>query len=407
MVRAVNSVLNTWHRDPNIVSILVEGAPREKTTTNQDSTTATTYTPCFCAGGDVKKIALEGMEEEKNKDDDKSAPGYGTVGCYTADFFREEYVMNHAIASRNAVANQLPSQPQVSLWDGVVMGGGVGISIHGAYRVATEKTIWAMPETAIGIFADVGMMYHLSRYELPSEDGDLNVATDLRGLGVFLALTGWRLRADDLLYAGLATHYVDSSQVPELRKALLSSSSVSGPEDVGNVLDEFQEMSSKGGNKLRNLRATSKESFLGTNMPHINSIFTDGSQLKTLSMQEILRQLSSSDSQFAQTVYTTLRKMSPTAMVVTLEALRRASAVEDLGDVLSMEYRVMQGFMRHGTGDFYEGIRTKLIEKDSKSTPGWSPKKVEDVRDIEDRFFKTGVLKEELILSNSMFSSNL
>jgi len=140
----------------------------------------------FCAGGDVKA-----MWEDANTGGETL--GTGAPGRASSDFFHDEYIMNYNLG--------ISKVKQVSMWDGVVLGGGVGISIFGEYRIATEKTMFAMPETAIGLFPDVG-----SSAWLPHLGG---------GLGEYLAMTGTRLKAADLLTLGIATHFLPSAQVHE------------------------------------------------------------------------------------------------------------------------------------------------------------------------------------------------
>eukprot|EP00611_Tribonema_gayanum_P002041 TRINITY_DN11502_c1_g1_i4.p1 TRINITY_DN11502_c1_g1~~TRINITY_DN11502_c1_g1_i4.p1 ORF type:complete len:316 (+),score=26.14 TRINITY_DN11502_c1_g1_i4:170-1117(+) len=170
MCTSMHDALKQWLPDPSLRCLILKGAG----------------TKAFCAGGDVKSIATE---------QGPFTPGQpGTLRC---DFFREEYKLDWALARAKAVGSKTEEPghvSQVSIWNGIVMGGGVGVSIHGSFRVATETTLWAMPETAIGLFPDVGASFVLAR--LPG------------GLGAYIALLGARLRACDLLYAGLATHCV-------------------------------------------------------------------------------------------------------------------------------------------------------------------------------------------------------
>jgi len=165
----------------------------------------------FCAGGDVKSVYTELLSLPPE------AIGTGAKGTLHADFFRTEYEMNYLLATSPV--------PQISLWDGIVMGGGVGVSMYGRYRVATEKTLFAMPETNIGLFPDVGASSWLPLL-MP------------KGLGLLLGMSGKRLTARELIDAGIATHYVHSSKLPEL-EAALSSSSSSSPSSPGNTLDMF------------------------------------------------------------------------------------------------------------------------------------------------------------------------
>nr|XP_037857772.1 3-hydroxyisobutyryl-CoA hydrolase, mitochondrial isoform X5 [Chlorocebus sabaeus] len=159
MIRQIYSQLKKWEQDPETFLIIIKGAGGK----------------AFCAGGDIRVIS----EAEKAKQN--IAPV----------FFREEYMLNNAVGSCQ--------KPYVALIHGITMGGGVGLSVHGQFRVATEKCLFAMPETAIGLFPDVGGGYFLPR---------------LQGkLGYFLALTGFRLKGRDVYRAGIATHFVDSEKV--------------------------------------------------------------------------------------------------------------------------------------------------------------------------------------------------
>ncbi|XP_063503796.1 3-hydroxyisobutyryl-CoA hydrolase, mitochondrial isoform X8 [Pongo pygmaeus] len=158
MIQKIYPQLKKWEQDPETFLIIIKGAGGK----------------AFCAGGDIRVIS----EAEKAKQ--KIAPV----------FFREEYMLNNAVGSCQ--------KPYVALIHGITMGGGVGLSVHGQFRVATEKCLFAMPETAIGLFPDVGGGYFLPR---------------LQGkLGYFLALTGFRLKGRDVYRAGIATHFVDSEK---------------------------------------------------------------------------------------------------------------------------------------------------------------------------------------------------
>ena len=162
----------------------------------------------FCAGGDVVAIA----ESSKGSDG----------GELSRSFFREEYVLDYLLATLK--------KPYIAIIDGITMGGGVGLSVNSKFRIATEKTRFAMPETAIGLFPDVGGSYFLPRLQ-----GEL---------GMFLALTGTHLIGEDVLHAGIATHYVPSAKIPELEAGLqgVTSGSVA---DVKAYLDTFHNEASK------------------------------------------------------------------------------------------------------------------------------------------------------------------
>nr|XP_035931396.1 3-hydroxyisobutyryl-CoA hydrolase, mitochondrial isoform X2 [Halichoerus grypus] len=184
MIRHIYPQLKNWEQDPETFLIIIKGAGGK----------------AFCAGGDIRAISEAGKANQK----------------IAQDFFREEYMLNNAIGSCQ--------KPYVALIHGITMGGGVGLSVHGQFRVATEKSLFAMPETAIGLFPDVGGGYFLPR---------------LRGkLGYFLALTGFRLKGRDVYAAGIATHFVDSEKLDMLEEDLLALKSPS-KENIADVLDAY------------------------------------------------------------------------------------------------------------------------------------------------------------------------
>lgn len=281
----------------------------------------------FCAGGDVKSVYTAGKEGDS----------------LTADFFRHEYTLNHKMATSKI--------PQVSLWDGVVMGGGAGISVHGKYRVATEHAKFSMPETAIGLFCDVGSMWWMPRL--------------LKGgLCNYVALTGARLKPLDLLFTGLATHYVPSDQLPALEDALVeaTASVENATEDdvVAPVLNKFHQDN-----------PDPLDSFLAQHQTLIDESFQERT------VEQIVENLESLDHEFARSTLATLHKMSPTSLKVTLEGLHRGAATNSIGEALQMEYRMAQACMRLDESDFYEGIRAVLVDKDH--APNWHPSTLKDV----------------------------
>ncbi|XP_054686638.1 3-hydroxyisobutyryl-CoA hydrolase, mitochondrial isoform X4 [Grus americana] len=184
MIQQIYPQIKTWEQDPETFLIIIKG----------------TGGKAFCAGGDIRAIT-----------------DAGKVGDRLAqDFFRGEYMLNNAIG--------MCKKPYVALIDGITMGGGVGLSVHGHFRVATEKTLFAMPETAIGLFPDVGGGYFLPR---------------LSGkIGYYLALTGFRLKGRDVLKAGIATHFVDSEKLPALEKDLIALKSPS-TENIADLLNSY------------------------------------------------------------------------------------------------------------------------------------------------------------------------
>eukprot|EP00904_Undaria_pinnatifida_P012478 jgi/Undpi1/8360/HiC_scaffold_25.g10828.m1 len=322
----------------------------------------------FCAGGDVKAIA------------ETKSLGPGVGGTLRSDFFREEYRLDYRLAT---IARQ---KALLSLWDGVVMGGGVGISIHGTFRVATETVLFAMPETAIGMLPDVGTAYVLSR--LPG------------GLGQYLGLTGARLRGDDLLYCGLATHLVPRERLPELEEAL--------SEDDGRnpalVLGRFVSGSTQPG-----------ASMLAKNKRWIDETFAGAS-----SVEDIVRKLEarargvpgdqsgdqsgnrssdasddkdSSGREWAQETLKNLAKSSPTALKVAHRHIAWASTAS-LKNCFEQDFRVVQHVMAHP--DFGEGVRALLVDKDNK--PGWVPNTLDGVSDSALEAFFAPIGDEELVI---------
>lgn len=334
MIYCFQDVLKVWKSDPSMKAILVKSTPAKR--------------PAFCSGGDVKKVWEAGVEGGSSSSS-AAAHGKGLPGLATADFFREEYKVNYAIATS--------PKPQISLWDGIVMGGGVGISIHGKYRVSTENTIFAMPETAIGLFPDVGSMYWMSHLLMPS-------------VARYLALTGARLNAQDLLYAGLATHYVPSAKLQELEKALVEATTAASEEQVGTapdvvalVLMEFHETPP----------TKPEKSFLAEHRRSIDAAFGNADQV-----EDIIKSLETLDSVFVKETLEQMGKMSPTSLKVTLEGLKRGGYTSGIGEDLKMEYRMSQAFMREGS-DFYRGIRAVLVDKDGN--PQWFPSTLAEVTD--------------------------
>jgi enoyl-CoA hydratase/carnithine racemase len=338
MIESLQDVFHVWMKDSTMKAILFKGAEAKR--------------PSFCAGGDVKAVWELGMKEDPA----------------TRQFFYQEYRVNHAIATC--------SKPIVSLWDGVVMGGGVGLSIHGKYRVATENSLFAMPETAIGLFPDVGSMFWMPRL-LPIP------------MAKYLALTGQRITAPDLIYTGLATHYIPSKHLPELEQALIDASNKVEKEDVvADVLTMFHE------------RIPTSECLLVKNQSAIEKFFA-GSTCEDIF--QLLEQHQGIDEFAAQTL-TSLRKMSPTSMKVTLEGLKRGAAVSSIGEDLQMEYRMARASTMKGA-DFFEGVRSVLVDKDH--TPKWSPETIYEVSDESIEGFFSPITEEWQIPDTPAASSRL
>jgi enoyl-CoA hydratase/carnithine racemase len=359
MMTAFQDVLKVWYQDDSMKAILVKSSKESKK-------------PAFCAGGDVKRVYLSCVQDE-------GVHGVGTPGLNSAEFFRQEYLVNHAMATAN--------KPQISLWDGIVMGGGVGISIFGKYRVATENTLFAMPETGIGLFPDVGSMYWMPR-----------ILSETTGIATYLALTGKRLRAADLLYVGLATHYVPSLQLDDLERALVTATEKLQPTAtaetaVAPVLLSFHQ----------NPTMDPQQSDLAKQKADIRKVFGPVLRNPHHSVETICEDLKLLGNDFGQETLETLAKVSPTSLKVTLEGLRRGSQATSVGEDLHMEFRMAQHFMKEGS-DFREGIRAALVDKDGN--PQWKPSKLEDVtQEMVNSYF--GPIEHEWEIPEITTSSNL
>lgn len=290
----------------------------------------------FCAGGDVKAIAEAAFKGNK-------------LGH---EFFKKEYTTNGLIGSYKI--------PYIALIDGIVMGGGVGLSVHGRYRIATEKTLFAMPETQIGLFPDVGGSYFLPR---------------LNGqLGWYLALTGVRLKGADVYKAGIATHFTDSSKLQSLEQDLLKTSNEN---DISNVLAQYH--------------IDDKAQFsLSPFMDKINSCFSAST------VEEIYSRLEKDGSKWAEETIALLNKMSPTSLKITIKQLELGKKT-NLYECLQMEYRMAVNCV--DGHDFKEGVRALLIDKDQ--SPKWKPASLTEVtNEIVDKHFLK--LPEEMELKHKL-----
>uniref|UniRef100_A0A9J8C870 3-hydroxyisobutyryl-CoA hydrolase n=1 Tax=Cyprinus carpio carpio TaxID=630221 RepID=A0A9J8C870_CYPCA len=335
MIRHIYPQLKKWDKDSETDLVIIKGAGDK----------------AFCAGGDIRAITEAGKAGDS----------------LTQDLFREEYILNNTIGTYQ--------KPYVALIDGITMGGileeqlevgqinfrfkqmGVGLSIHGRFRVATEKTLFAMPETGIGLFPDVGGGYFLPR---------------LQGkLGLFLALTGFRLKGRDVQRVGLATHFVQSDKIVSLQKDLVDLKSPSNS-DVAQLLDSYQEQSCLDAEKPFVLQEQTEA---------IDRLFSAGS------VEEIMENLKKDGSAFALKQTETLAKMSPTSLKLTFRQIQEGERMS-LQEVLVMEYRLSQACMRGN--DFYEGVRAVLIDKDQ--SPKWKPSTLSGVSEqaIEECFSSLG-----------------
>jgi enoyl-CoA hydratase len=303
MCLAIDAVLKVWAKDDSVTAVIIRGAGDR----------------AFCAGGDVRLAREDGLAWKQGKGD----------GRIVRDFFRDEYRMNRRIAT-------FP-KPYIALIDGITMGGGVGLSVHGAYRLATKRTQLAMPETGIGLFPDVGTSYVLSR--LPGE------------IGTYLGLSGGRIGAADCILLGIATHVVDHEHVD----SLIAELTVPGADIDAAVARHTIDAG---------------EPELWPNRDTINRCFRHDR------VEDILAALDADGGAFVAATAATIRTMSPTSLKLTLKEIRKGRAM-DIDDCLRMEYRLSQSVL--SGRDFYEGVRAQLVDKDR--TPKWYPATLDAVDD--------------------------
>jgi enoyl-CoA hydratase len=298
MIHEMRRALDAWAQDPAVTRVVVQGAGEK----------------AFCAGGDIRQLTEDlraGRREE------------------ALAFWREEYQLNIRI-------KRYP-KPYIALIDGIVMGGGVGVSLHGAYRVAGDRYLFAMPEVGIGFFPDVGATYALPR--LPGQTG------------MYLALTGERVKRADAMMLGLATHAVASGNLAGLREALIAGD----PVEVA----------------LSRVAIDPDPAPLEAERPTIDSCFSAGSVVEILTR---LDQAAEKGSEFAARTVAGMRAKSPTSMALAFEQVRRGAAM-DFEEAMRTEFRIVS---RIGDGhDFYEGVRAVLIDKDNQ--PRWQPASLDQV----------------------------
>jgi enoyl-CoA hydratase len=290
MCRIMSAALTQWAGDDSVKMLMIDHAEG---------------TRGFCAGGDIRMVAESGRKDGKAGE----------------DFFRIEYTLNTQI-------KRFP-KPYVAFLDGVTMGGGGGISIHGSHRIATEHTLFAMPETGIGLFPDVG-----GSWFLPRLDGEL---------GTWLALTGARLKGKDVLAAGIATHFVASENLPELKARVLA----------GEALDTL----------LADYAEAPQTPAYAEHLDIINHCFLRPT------ITDICLVLKMTDDDWATAQADILKTRSPLSMAVSLEQLRRGAQMSSFEDIMRMEYRIACHIIR--THDFSEGVRAVIEDKDH--APKWSP----------------------------------
>ncbi len=306
MVRRLSLQLAAWRGDPEVAAVLVKAAPGR----------------AFCAGGDIRAVTELARER-----------GVAEV----VGFFREEYRLDWRV-------HAFP-KPYLALLDGITMGGGVGISVHGAYRVVTENTLFAMPETGIGFFPDVGGTWFLPR--CPGE------------VGMYLGLTGARLGGADCLAAGIGTHGVPSGRLGELEARLVDG--LHAGDARGTVEAALREVGGEIG-----------AASLPGRCAQVNRCFGGGS------VAEIVRRLEAEGTGFGAEQLAALAGKSPLSVHLAFAQLRRGGALS-FEDCLRLEYRMVHRVL---TGhDFAEGVRALLVDKDKR--PRWRHAGLGDVPPAE------------------------
>jgi enoyl-CoA hydratase len=295
MFRDIDKALDAFETDPAVAVIVLEGAGERG----------------LCAGGDIRALW-------------ESSKVQGDLG---AILWREEYILNARI-------KKFP-KPYVAFMDGIVMGGGVGLSAHSSHRVVTERTKLAMPEVGLGFFPDVGGTYLLSRS--PGE------------IGTYFGLTGTTMNGPDAIHARFADSVVPSQKLPDLREALTRVR-------PGTMSSEVREL-------IAGFATGEKAGPVAAKQADIDRLFGHDR------MEDIVAALTRDGSELAQTALKTLGEKSPRGMVVTLRLLRLARQAPSLEECLVREYRAALEVFR--SDDFREGVRAAVIDKDR--SPRWSP----------------------------------
>ena len=298
MCEAMSGALLKWRDDPAVEVVIIDHAEGRG----------------FCAGGDVVMIARSGNEDAAD----------------AKRFFFAEYRLNHLLFTY--------PKPTVAIMDGITMGGGVGISQPCEFRIATENTRLAMPETGIGLFPDVGGGWYLPR--LPGRVGE------------FMALTGARLDGAECQYLGLATHYVEQASLPDM-------------------IDRIAKTAQRVQGAIGAFTRPPPEAKIEANLPLISKLFASNI------LEEVIATLEADESDWAQSELATLKSKSPLSCKVSLRLLAEGAERASFADEMRAEYALAGRIVR--THDFREGVRALLIDKDNN--PQWEPATPEEVTD--------------------------
>ncbi|CAN7358917.1 enoyl-CoA hydratase/isomerase family protein [Phenylobacterium sp. LjRoot164] len=296
MCTAMTDALLAWRADPAVKLVLMDHAGERG----------------FCAGGDIRMLAESGAGD----------------GREAREFFFIEYRLNHLLFEY--------AKPVVVIMDGVTMGGGVGLAMPAGYRVATERTTFAMPETGIGLFPDVGGGWFLPR--MPSH------------IGTWLALTGGRIKAADCELIGVATDFIESGKVEALKTAIIAD-----PAAIDGLLTEYE--------------GDAGRPPLAAHQDEIDRIFGADT------LEQILAGLKAAGTEWAAEQLKVMATKSPQTMKVALRQLRLGGNMESFAENMTMEYRIgARVVQRH---DFIEGVRAVIVDKDN--APRWNPASAEGV----------------------------
>jgi enoyl-CoA hydratase len=296
MCREMIATLVAWRADPGVEIVMLDHAGERG----------------FCAGGDIRTLAESGQGD----------------GVTAREFFFTEYRLDHLLFHY--------PKPVVAFMDGVVMGGGVGISRPARFRVGTERTVFAMPETGIGLFPDVGGSWYLSR--MPDH------------IGLWLALTGARIRAADCELLGIITDYVEAAKLEALKQAI-----VADPGELETLLTEFE--ADAGRPPVAQHQDDIARYFAGPNV------------------ESIVQALEGAELDWTREQARTIRTKSPTSLKVAYRQLQLGAKAASFTEIMEMEHRIAH---RLTVGhDFLEGVRAVIVEKDN--APKWRPARLEDV----------------------------
>ena len=301
---AIHQHLDAWEAKDNIKAVVIRGEGDR----------------AFCAGGDIRRLYDSGKEKSS----------------YIDEFFPSEYRLNHCLFHFK--------KPYIALLDGITMGGGVGISVYGSHRIATERLEWAMPETRIGYFPDIGSSYFFPRC--------------VSKTGFYLALSSAHINAIDACYVGVADYVISSNKQEDLITQLTEADFSNDVHTTAHVVVDQILESFKDASTLEALKETSLENHQAC----IDRCFSEQT------IEKIFTALEKDNDKWGQQCLTELQKRSPTSLKVTLEQLQRGQDMT-FDDCMRMEYRLNRRFIQNN--DFYEGVRAAIVDKDRK--PKWEP----------------------------------